>query len=221
MMEMTFDGIDYHEKNDFVSQEADIADVPGPVRDLLNRMKRATIYVRVRPVGQVVTISGFQELVNTAMDAYFAEADRPQARTYWGQWVDQELVWKNLDPFVWVTLDSARYLGDHWTDTSMSNEDINFKINRRFQFDTIAAATATIRSQGLIGNDSAGTWLSGKAVKGILTGNEVGRCLVDAATGMPGEMEDSISAEGNVQIDGHNARLEIIRTITMTGGKQK
>jgi hypothetical protein len=221
MLEMTFDGIDYYERNSHGGVEVDLANEPGPTRDLLNRMKTATMFVRVRPAGPFVTISGAQELVDAAMDSYYVEAHIPQARKYWGQWVEQELVWKNLDPLVWVTFDSARHPGDHWTDTSTNEEDINFKINKRFQFDAINAGIATIRSQGRIGNDSAGTWLSGKPVMGMLTGKEEGKCLVDTATGMLAEMDDSVSAEGNVQIEGRKARIKIIKTVAMVGGKLK
>ena len=221
ILEMTFEGINYQEKHDPNIRKTDTADTLQLIRDnLLNEMKGGTFFVRVRPVGQLISTGGVQELVNAVMKSYYAEADIPQASTYWGEWADQEQ-WKNLHPFVWVMLDSARRMGDHWTDTSTNNEDINFKINQRFQFDTIIAGMATIRSQGRISNDRAGTWLSGNRVTGILSGDEFGRSIIDTATGMPGEMEDSVSVEGNVQIEGHNARLKIIKTLKMTGRKIK
>ena len=221
ILEMTFEGINYQEKNDPDIRKTNAADALQLIRDdLLNRMKGGTFYVRVRPAGQLITTGGVQELVNAAMKSYYAKADIPQASKYWGEWADQEQ-WKNIHPFVWVTLDSARRPGDHWADTATNSEDINFKINQRFRFDTVIAGMATILSQGQISNDRTGTWLSGNPVTGILSGNEFGRSIIDTATGMPGEMEDSVNVEGNVQIAGHNARLKIIKTLKMTGGKIK
>ena len=122
---------------------------------------------------------------------------------------------------MWVTLDSVRHTGAHWTDTSTNAEDINFNINKRFQFHTVSAAIATIRSQGRISNDKAGTWLLAQRITGRLTGTENGKYYVDTATGMPGEMEDSVSAEGNVQLNGHEVRIKIVKTIKMAGAKLK
>lgn len=221
MMDMTFGGIEYHERKGLGVQAVDAADEPGPMRELLKRMKTTTIFGRVRPASSLVTMSGAQELVNSVMDSYYVAADRSQAAEYWGQWVEQQLVWKNLDPFVWVSLDSARRPGAHWTDISTNAEDINFKINKRYRFDAVNAAIATIRSRGRISNDSGGTLLWGKPVTGVLSGTEDGKCLVDMSTGMPREMEDTIIAEGNVQIEGRQAQLKIVKTIKMAGGKLK
>jgi len=58
-------------------------------------------------------------------------------------------------------------------------------------------------------------------ITGRLTGTENGKYYVDTATGMPGEMEDSVSAEGNVQLNGHEVRIKIVKTIKMAGAKLK
>lgn len=158
MLDMTFGEFNYHEWNGPGAEKGDAADLPGPVREML---------------------------AYSGVDAYYAAADREQARTYWGQWAEEQLVWKNIAPFAWVTLDSVRYLGHQWTDTSTNTEDINFKINKHLRFDSLSESIAIIRSQDRISNDQAGTWLSGSSVTGALTGNEIGRCLDDTATGMP------------------------------------
>jgi len=77
----------------------------------------------------------------------------------------------------------------------------------------------TIHSQGRISNDRSGTWLSGRSVTGPLSGDEVGRYLVDTATGMPTEMEEVVNAEGNVEIEGHKGQIKILKTIKLVGGK--
>ena len=219
VLEVTFDKIDFHQKNGLGGQEVDIAEGPGVVRELLQKMKTADFFARVHPKDLTLTVSGVQELVNTTMESYYSEADQQQAKDYWGNWAEQEFVWRNLDPLVWVSLDSARHPGDHWTDTSTNAEEINFKINRRFQFDGVNANMATFRSLGQISNDSRGTWLSGKVVKGVLTGNEAGKSLLDTATGMPGEMDDLIKVEGDVEIEGHKVQIRILKKMTMVGGR--
>lgn len=221
MLDMTFSDFDYHEWNGAGSQSGDAADVPGPVRAILNQIKSAGIFVRVRRKDQTVTMVGAEELANSAVDPYYAAADRAQARTYWGGWAEEQLVWKNIAPFVRVTLDSVRQLGQRWTDTSTNAEEINFKINKQFRFDSLVGDVAIIRSQGSISNDRAGTWLAGRPVKGTLTGNEVGRYLVDTATGMPTEMDEVIDAQGNVEIEGRKRQIKITETIKLYGGKLK
>ena len=221
VLDMTFGESNYHEWNVPATQNGNAADVPGPVYEMLNRIKTATIFVRVRPVDLTVTMGGARELAYSGVDAYYAAADREQARAYWGQWAEEQLVWKNIAPFTWVALDSVRYLGHQWTDVSTNAEDINFKINKHLRFDSLSEGIATIRSQGRISNDQAGTWLSGRLVTGTLTGNEIGRCLVDTATGMPTEMEEEVQAQGNVEIEGRKGSIKIINTIRLVGRKLK
>lgn len=221
MMDMTYKEVAYHERKGLGAQAVDAANEAGPMRELLNNLKTTTIFGRVRRAGWGVTMSGAQELVNSVVDPYYAEADRSRARDYWGQWVEQQLVWKNLDPFVWVSLDSAGRTGAHWTDISTNAEDINFKINKRFKFDAVNEGIATIRSRGRISNDNGGTSLWGKPVTGTLTGTEDGRFLVDLTTGMPRMIEDTVTAEGDVQVEGRPAQIKIVKTIRMEGGQLK
>lgn len=221
MLDMTFGDFDFHEWNGAGAPMGDAASVPGPVREILNQLKAAGIFVRVRRKDQTVTMGGAQELANSAVDAYYAGADRAQAQTYWGGWAQEQLVWKNIAPFVWVTLDSVLQLGHSWTDTSTNAEEINFRISKQFRFDSLAEDIAIIRSQGLISNDRVGTWLTGRMVTGTLTGNEMGRYLVDTATGMPTEMEETVRAEGNVEIEGRKGQIKIVETIKLAGGRIK
>jgi len=105
ILEMTFDTIDFLER-DSRTGEADAAAVP-PVPDLLNQMKTSTIFGRVRPSNQMITLGWTHEVIAPVMNAYFAEADRVKASEFWGLWVEQHLLWQNLDPFAWVKLDAA------------------------------------------------------------------------------------------------------------------
>ena len=217
LMEMTFDTIEYHE-NDPGTGGVDAA-TTEPVRDLINQMKTTTIFGHVRPSKQLITTGGGQEMVNNVVNSYYAADNKAKAGQFWGQWVEQELVWKNLDPFVWVTLDSGGRPGERWADTSTNEEDIYFKVNKHFWFDKLDAATVTVSSRGQISNGPGGNSLWGKPATGPITGTERGQCLVDTATGMPIALADTINAEGNLQVEGRNTRIKMIKTIKMTGEK--
>ena len=221
LMEMTFPGIEYREWQGPRVREIYASDKSGPVKALGNVLKADTLYARIRKADQGITAGGAIELVNSVVDSYYAETDRQEASKYWGRWIEQEMLWKNLDPFMWVDLDSARRTGEHWTTVSTNAEDINFKINKRFHFDSVHSGIATFRSWGWVTNDSAGTWLLGRSVTGELTGTEEGRYLINMATGMPVELSESISAEGEVQMDGGKTRIKFVKTIKMVGGKVK
>jgi hypothetical protein len=205
MMEMTLDSIDYHETNHIHGQQTDAVAAPGPMRELLSKAKTTTFFGRVRSANNLITAGGAQELANETTDRYYAPADRSTARHYWGQWVEQELLWRNLDPFVWVKLDLAQHPGDGWTDTTTRVDGINFKINKQLQFDTIQFSQALIRSQGQIGNDKNGTTLWGKRTTGVLSGTESGTFLIDIATSMPSVVTDTVIAESDVQYEGQKA----------------
>ena len=217
VLEMTFDTIDFHER-DSRTGEADAAAVP-PVPDLLKQMKNSTIFGRVRPSNQMITLGWSHGVIAPVMNAYYAEADRAKASEYWGHWVEDELVWKNLDPFAWVKLDSAGRPGDHWVDTKTNERDMYFKINKRLWFDRLDAAVATVRSQGRITSGPGGGSLWGQPAKGSVEGVEGGKCLVDTVTGMPLALADTITAEGNWQVAGRMARVKFVALVTMTGGK--
>jgi hypothetical protein len=217
VLEMTFDTIDFHER-DSRTGEADAATVP-PVPDLLNQMKTSTIFGRVRPSNQLITLGWTHEVIAPVMNAYFAEADRVKATEFWGLWVEQNLVWQNLDPFAWVKLDSAGRPGDHWTDTTTNETDMYFKINKRLWFDRLDGAVAMVRSQGRMSTGPGGGSLWGQPAKGSVEGVEGGKCLVDTVTGMPLALADSISSEGNLQVEGRRARVKFVELVNMKGGK--
>jgi hypothetical protein len=188
-----------------------------PMSQLLAAIRTDTIFARVHPAASTVEFGGGEEAANQMVEREYAEADREEARTYWQQWIHQEIIWKNLDPLTWSFPDSAQYIGDRWTLSRSNTEDINFKIYNRFQLESVNAGIATIRSEGLIYNDPAGTWLMSARVKGDLTGKAEGVCFVDMATGMPVGMEYSVHVEGVVEKGDREERLTFGTTMKLKG----
>ena len=222
VLEMTFQKIHYYQKDGNVVIDADAtrgAGVSDPTRQLLAAFKAATIFARVHLADYTVAFSGGLEVVDPMVKRNYAEADQGQARTYWRQWAEQEIIWKNLDPLTWIFPDTAQRTGDQWRITFTNKEDVNFKIDNHFRLETIKGGIATIRSAGRISNDPAGTWLLGEPVTGILTGEEEGVCFVDIATGMPVGMEYSVHVEGVVKNGGREDRLKFGTTMKMKGEK--
>jgi hypothetical protein len=198
-------------------QKIHLADTSYPARQLLAAYKAATIFVRVHPADYTVAFSGGMEVVDPMVKRNYAEADQEQARTYWRQWAEQEIIWRNLDPLTWIFPDTAQRIGDRWRVTSTNKEDINFKIDNHFRLESIKGRIATIRSVGRISNDPAGTWLLGEPVTGNLTGKEEGVCFVDIATGMPVGVEYSVHVEGVLEKGGREERLQFGTTMKMKG----
>jgi hypothetical protein len=221
MFDLTYGDVDYHEWKGTIKQTGNDTALPGPVHAMLNGLKTAGIFVRLRRADHGITMSGIQEFANSVVAPYYAEADQAQAKTYWGAWAEEQLLWKNIAPFVWVNIDSLRQLGQRWTDTTTNAEEINFKIGKRMRFDSLYEATAIINSEGSIANDRAGTWLTGRPVTGTLTGRESGRFLVDTATGMPTFIDEFVLAEGDVEIAGQKGKVKILQLIKMNGGRLK
>jgi hypothetical protein len=224
VLEMTFQKIHFYQKDGNVVMDADATQAAGasdPTRQVLAAFKAATIFARVHRADYTVAFSGGVEVVDPIVDRNYAEADQAQARTYWRQWAEQEIIWKNLDPLTWIFPDTAQRIGDHWRIMFTNKEDINFKIDNHFQLESIKGRIAAIRSEGRISNDPAGTWLLGEPVTGNLTGKEEGVCFVDIATGMPVAMEFSVHVEAVVEKGGREERLKFGTTMKMKGGKVK
>jgi hypothetical protein len=220
VLEMTFQKIHLYQKEGNVVMDADATQAAGasdPTRQLLAAFKAATIFARVHLSDYTVAFSGGVEVVDPMVKRNYAEADQAQARTYWRQWAEQEIIWKNLDPLTWIYPDTARRIGDHWRITFTNKEDINFKIDNHFLLETINGGIATIRSTGRISNDPAGTWLLGEPVTGNLTGKEEGVCFIDIATGMPVGVEYSVQVEGVVENGGRQERIKFGTTMKMKG----
>ena len=217
VFEMTFDTIDYHGR-DSRTGEADAADA-APIPDLLKQMKTSTIFGRVRPSNQMITLGWTYAVIDPVMDAYYREADRTKARDYWGHWVQDKLVWKNLDPLAWVKFDSAAHPDNHWADSITNEREMYFKIYKRLWFEKLDSAVATFRSHGRIGTGPEGTSLLGEPAKGSVEGIEGGKCLVDTATGLPLALADTIVAEGNLLVAGRKSRVKFVELVHVTGGK--
>ena len=198
-------------------QKIHLADTSYPARQLSAAYKAATIFVRVRPADYTVGFSGGVEVVDPMVKRSYAEADQAEARTFWRQWAEQEIIWRNIDPLTWIFPDTAQRIGDHWRITSTNKEDINFKIDNRFRLETIKGGIATIRAEGQIRNDPAGTWLLGEQVSGKLTGTAAGVCFVDIATGMPVSMEYSVNVGGIVEKGHRMERLNLRTTMKLKG----
>lgn len=202
MLAMNVGKIHIHTREGSAVRDVDAAGTPDasdPMSQVLAEIKTDTIFARVRFADLAVDFGGGVEAADQMVQHNYAEADQEQARTYWRQWVEQEIIWKNLDPLTWSFPNSAQYIGDRWTLTTTNRQHINFKIDNRFQLESVNAGIATIRSEGLIYNDPGGMWLMGDRVKGDLAGTAAGVCFVDVATGMPVSMEFSVNAEGIVE----------------------
>ena len=200
-------------------QKIHLADTSYPARQLSAAYKAATIFVRVRPADYTVGFSGGVEVVDPMVKRSYAEADQAQARTFWRQWAEQEIIWRNIDPLTWIFPDTAQRIGDHWRITFTNKEDINFKIDNHFQLESIKGGIATIRSVGEIYNDPAGTWLLGEPVTGNLAGKEEGVCFVNIATGMLVSMEYAVHVEGVVKKGDREELLKFGITMKMKGGR--
>jgi hypothetical protein len=220
VLEMTFSKIHYVQRDGNTVKDIDATGAAGasdPMKQLLAAFKAASIFARVHPADYTVAFSGGIEVVDPVVKRNYAEADQAQARTYWRQWAEQEIIWKNLDPLTWIFPDTAQRIGDHWRITSTNKEDINFKIDNRFRLETIKGGIATIRAEGQIRNDPAGTWLLGEQVSGKLTGTAAGVCFVDIATGMPVSMEYSVNVGGIVEKGHRMERLNLRTTMKLKG----
>jgi hypothetical protein len=217
VLEMTFDTIDYHGR-DSRTGEADAA-AAAPIHDLLKQMKTSTIFGRVRPSDQDITLGWTHAVINPVMNAYYSEADRTKATDYWGHWVEDKLVWKNLDPLVWIKFDLAAHADNHWAETTTNEREMYFKIYKLLWFEKLDSAVATFRSHGRISTDPEGTSLLGEPAKGSVDGIEGGKCLVDTVTGLPLALVDTIAAEGNLLVAGRKSRVKFVELIHMMGGK--
>ena len=192
-------------------------DTSDPMSQILTAIKTDTIFARIQPAACTVEFSGGVEVADQMVEHIYVEAEQERARTYWRQWIDEEIVMKNLDPLTWSFPDSAQYIGDRWGQYSTNREDIVFKIYNRFQLESLNEGIATIRSEGIIYNDPVGMWLMSDRVSGDLIGKAEGVCFVDIATGMPVGMEYSVNIEGTVKKGDREERLKFGTAMEMKG----
>ncbi len=222
VLEMTFDKIHFYEWNGDAVTDVDASNAHSgrsasePMSQLLTALKTVSIFARVHPTDFTIGYSGGLETVNPIVERNYAQADKAQARMYWQQWVEQEIVLNNLNPLFRSFPDSVQRTGDRWTTYSNNVEDINFKLENRFQLESIHAGIATVQLEGRVSNDTAATWLMGDKITGHLTGQEVGFSLVDTATGMPKMLQFTVNVEQKVIIGGREARLKIEKATKMT-----
>jgi len=222
VLEMNYEKIHIYEREGDSVADIVATGAPGasdPKSRLLAELKAATIFARVHPADFTVAFSGGLEVIDRFVERNYAESDKVQARRDWENWVDQEIVWKNLGPIFRCFPDSAQYVGDRWTGHSTNVELIGLILENNFQLESIDAGIATIRFEGRIRNDSAGNWLMDDKITGDLSGKEEGVSLVDSATGMPTSVEISLKVEGKVKINGREVRIKYGKMTKMEGTK--
>jgi len=221
VLEMGFDAFRIHSRNGHEISDADGTGKSDALNRLLRKLKRTTIFARLKPWGSDATFGGGTEAVDQFVDSNYTEADREKARAFWEQWVEKEIIWRCLDPLVWARPDTAQHGGDHWTSWTVNSEDIHFKMENDFQLQSVSEGIAGIRSHGVLKPDSAAPWVLDKKFTGHLSGTENGGCFIDLTTGMPNIMGDSVNVGGLVQIDGHATDVRFIKTVKMSGGRGK
>jgi Family of unknown function (DUF6263) len=220
LLEMSFDKIHVYTRAGKIVTDVDAAHAPAvsdPFGHVLAALKANPIYARVRLTDFTVTFGGAMEVIGPVVDRYYTESDREQARKQWGEWVEQEMVWQNLDLLTRTYPDSARQIGDRWRLPWTNRQDINFNVDNQFRLESINAGIATIRSAGPISNSRTATWLLGDELTGDLSGKEIGVWYVNVATGMPIAVELTIHVEGKGIVGGREVLIDWRQTTKMKG----
>jgi hypothetical protein len=218
---MTFDRIHLYQRDGQAVAEIDNSGGPAgskPLVQLLRDLKTDTLYARMQPSG--FTTGEGEGVIEPIVNAFYPEADRAQMRKNFQQWVHSGIISYSLDPLVWASADSAHYPADHWIDTIVERDGLDYRIERHLEFESVHSGVANIRSTGRILEDSIYR-LFGQKIQGHFTGIENGLCLVDVATGMLDRLLDSIAVEGRMPVRGREARIKLVKTIDAHGTKIK
>ncbi len=223
-LDMNFDKLHVHASDGKKVTDVDAVETPAaskPMGSLLAALKANGLFARVHAADYTVVYSGMFEVIRPVLERYYAQPDLEGAIKTWGQWVETEIVWKNLDPLTLIFPDSAFRIGDRWQTIWHNREDINFVVYSTFQLESVSADIATIRSTGLIGNDPDATMLQGNRFRGPLTGKESGVFLVDIKTGMLLSMTLSEQVRGAGTVGGRLVVVDWNQATKMEGKKVK
>jgi len=188
----------------------------NPLEKMLAMLKDSMICAVISPTGEVVSISGYQE-IGDRMISKLSENDevgKKGAKEQWDKYVGEGLIRKNFDQLFRLFPDSSIRLGDKWKLTEREDGELKYNSNGYYTLKAINQELAIIEAESNISASSSNAAFSemGGSIT-EMTGTQNSQFEIETKTGMVLSCRVKTTIKGMVKV--MNKELPVTATITV------
>lgn len=213
----------YQKKNGEESDmDADNAtESSDPVERMLGALMQARITAIINPSGNVVSVSGYQEIANQ----YLLQINNTdlgtklQVQNQWQKLIEKNLVKQNMERLFKMLPDATLHIGDKWKMAYKEEGDISFAVKDFFTLKNVEDGKAIVESNGLISSDSTASSMMGYQFNSDLKGKQEGQYEIDIKSGMIANCKVSTNIEGTLNVMGREVPINMDIKIKIEGYK--
>ncbi len=221
-----YDRLHINTKNN--NSETDLDAVNGsfsldPTERMLGLLKDAIITATLNSGGDVITITGLNELGDKVMAGFanMNEEDKKVAREQWGSNIANGLIKKNFDQLFKFFPDSVVHLGDEWRLTSREQGELNYNITGFYKLKDINSDIAIIESSGKIISSNKGGNSKELGLPIVdLKGEQSGEFELETKTGMVISCRIKAEMEGVITVMGKEVPVKVWISVKVKGERK-
>lgn len=226
VLHMKYDKIQLHLKNGDTETDMDAANAAytsDPIEKMLGILKNAQLSTTISPSGEILSMSGYQQLTDQIMAKLDAPDlnSRKMAQTRWQQLVEEGIIKKNIEQFFRIFPDSVVTPGDSWTIDSHQKTELPLQVHTKYTLESIDNDIAMLISKGEMTSEKGKSDVMGYEVSSNLSGQQKGKFEIEMHSGMLVKCSIDADIEGNLQIMGRDVPVKIITKVKMSGKKLK
>ncbi len=210
-------------RNSEVETDLDALNGPfslDPTERMLGLLKDAVITATINSSGEVISMTGVNELGDKVMSAFsnMNEEDKKAAREQWDSNIANGIIKKNFDQLFNFFPDSVVHLGDEWRLTSREEGDLKYNITGFYKLKDINSDIAIIESSGKItssGNPNNSNDLELPIVN--LQGEQSSEFELETRTGMVINCRIKAEMEGVITVMGKEVPVKVSISVKVKG----
>lgn len=214
-VKITYDSIYSKMKNGNQEKEINSGNAAysiNPAEKMLGLLKGSSIVVSLNSNGEVVSVSGYQEITDKLLsEAQINDlSQRKQITEQFNNLLGENFVKSNIGLSQALLPDSTVHIGESWTKNENDNNELHIPITTTYTLTDVTNNVATIKSTAEIKNANGVNILGTGAQFTEIQGSIKSTFQKDLATGLLKGLTSQIKIKGDMQIMAMTVPAEII-----------
>ncbi len=181
------------------------------VDNILGIIKDAPFYISLDSNGNVVKVSGTQEIINKVLNevASRAKDSETKIKELVEQLVGESYIKSSFNQNFKIFPDTSVHIGSKWSKEYEESATINFISKNNYEVTKLNDEIVALKFKGDIKSGSIPASLMGTNVQTKITGTQTGKMEFDRASGMMIKSSSTTEIEGTVEVMGKVIPLNI------------
>ena len=179
---------------------------------VLNYIKGNSLLITVSPKGDVLNVTGTQQINDKIMSGLstYSAGDRAKIQAQLSQLIGETFVKNNLQASFKLFPDSAIAVGSNWTRKAQPTGELTFDADNKFTLEGIADDVASVSAKAIIKNvHSSGADMFGTGAQVDISGEQTGNFETNVKTGMLLSGKTETTLDGVVNVMNHSVPISI------------